>query len=192
MALGMIVMFVPTDPMIVPGEFGEIVFGVAAVAVVGLLAADLLRGGTAGRLWMVTVVDLFAMVYMFTMMTTRLVWLTIPRRRTAAAGPGARGGRCRAPPVGRQPEEGAAGYTVNQLVTLGRALGAPGNLEPCIRSGAHDAEVKAQLAGAVNNPALSHPSANGPSFGTPTVLVDGTAIPVLTPAGSAQFDQLIS
>lgn len=78
MALGMIVMFIPTGHTVVSSEFGEVVFGVAATAVVGLLVADPLRGGTAGRLWMVTVVDLAAMVYMFAMMTTRLVWLTIP------------------------------------------------------------------------------------------------------------------
>lgn len=93
---------------------------------------------------------------------------------------------------GKQPEEGAAGYTVDQLVALGRALGAQGNFEPCVRSGTYDARVKSQLAGAQTNPALSQQTPNGPSFGTPTVLVNGKVIPILTQAGSAQFDQLIS
>ena len=93
---------------------------------------------------------------------------------------------------GKQPEEGAAGYTVDQLVSLGRSLGAQGNFESCVRSGTHDGAVKSQLAAAESNPALSQQTANGPSFGTPTVLVNGKAIPALSQAGSAQFDQLIS
>jgi protein-disulfide isomerase len=93
---------------------------------------------------------------------------------------------------GKQPAEGTAGYTVDQLVALGGALGAGGNFESCTRSGSYDAQVKAQLSAAESNPVLVQQSASGPSFGTPTVLVNGKVIPVLSPAGSAQFDQLIS
>jgi protein-disulfide isomerase len=93
---------------------------------------------------------------------------------------------------GKQPEEGAAGYTVDQLVTLGQALGAAGTFEPCVRSGTHNAAVQAQLAAAESNQALVQQTANGPSFGTPTVMVNGKVIPVLSQAGSAQFDQLLS
>jgi protein-disulfide isomerase len=92
----------------------------------------------------------------------------------------------------KQPEEGAASYTVDQLVALGRALGAQDNFEPCVRAETYGAAVKSQLATAEHNQALSQQTANGPSFGTPTVLVNGEVIPVLTQAGSAQFDQLIS
>ncbi|MGH3546699.1 MAG: DsbA family protein [Pseudonocardiaceae bacterium] len=93
---------------------------------------------------------------------------------------------------GKQPEEGAAGYTVDQLVALGRALGTQGNFEPCVRSATFDVQVKSQLASAETSQALSQQTANGPSFGTPTVPVNGKVIPVLTQAGSAQFDQEIS
>ena len=92
----------------------------------------------------------------------------------------------------KQPEEGAAGYTIDQLVALGRALGAQNNFEPCVRSGTYNAHVKSQLTGAQSNPALSQQTPTGPSFGTPTVLVNSKVIPVLTQAGSAQFDELIS
>lgn len=91
----------------------------------------------------------------------------------------------------KQPEEGAAGYTVDQLVALGQTLGAHGNFESCVRSGSHDAQVKAQLVAAETNPTLAQQSATGSSFGTPTVLVNGRVIPVLSQTGSAQFDQLI-
>ncbi|MGH3784356.1 MAG: DsbA family protein [Pseudonocardiaceae bacterium] len=93
---------------------------------------------------------------------------------------------------GKQPEEGAAGYTVDQLVALGRALGAQGDFEQCVRSGAYDTQVKSQLAAAESNQVLLQQTANGPSFGTPTVLVNGKVIPVLTQAGSTQFNQLIN
>jgi protein-disulfide isomerase len=91
----------------------------------------------------------------------------------------------------KQPQEGAAGYTLDQLVALGRRLGAQNTFEPCVRSGTYDAAVQAQLAAAERNPALSQQTASGPSFGTPTVLVNGKVIQVLTQVGSAQFDQLI-
>ncbi|HZD15646.1 MAG TPA: thioredoxin domain-containing protein [Pseudonocardiaceae bacterium] len=93
---------------------------------------------------------------------------------------------------GKQPQEGAAGYTLDQLVALGRALGAQGNFEPCVRSGTYNAQVKTQLAAAESNPAVSQQTPNGPSFGTPTVLINGKAIPVLTQTGSTQFNQLIN
>jgi protein-disulfide isomerase len=92
----------------------------------------------------------------------------------------------------KQPEEGAAGYTLDRLVALGRTLGAQNTFEPCVRSGTYDAPVKSQLTGAESNPVLSQQTASGPSFGTPAVLVNGKVIPVLTQAGSTQFDQLIS
>jgi protein-disulfide isomerase len=92
----------------------------------------------------------------------------------------------------KQPEEGAAGYPVDQLVALGQALGAQDKFESCVRSETYDSQVKAQLAAAENNPVLLQQTASGgSSFGTPTVLVNGKVIPVLTPTGSAQFDQLI-
>lgn len=85
-----------------------------------------------------------------------------------------------------QPREGLAGYTADQLVALGRDLGAPAGFEQCVRTGAHNADVQAQLAGA--DAALQ---SQGGFQGTPTVLVNGKSVSVLTPDGSAQFDQLI-
>jgi protein-disulfide isomerase len=93
---------------------------------------------------------------------------------------------------GKQPEEGAAGYTVDQLVVLGRVLNAQGNFEQCVRSSTHEAQVEAQLAAAKNNQRLWQQTANGQRFGTPTVLVNGQFIPVLSPAGSTRLDQQIS
>jgi protein-disulfide isomerase len=77
-------------------------------------------------------------------------------------------------------------------VALGHALGAGTSFESCARSGTYDAQVKAQLSAAENNQTLLQQGPNGPSFGTPTVLVNSKLIPVLSPTGSAQFDQLIS
>jgi len=46
-------------------------------------------------------------------------------------------------------------------VASGRALGAQSNFEPCVRSVARDAEVKAQLTAAQSNYALLQQTANG-------------------------------
>ncbi len=79
MAVGMIVMFAPTDRMIVSGGFGAVVFGTAAAGLAGaLLGERVARGAGVGRLWLVSLVDLAAMSYMFAMMSIRLVWLTLP------------------------------------------------------------------------------------------------------------------
>lgn len=92
----------------------------------------------------------------------------------------------------KQPQEGGPGYTLDQLIALGHALGAGSPFESCARSGVYDAQVRAQLSTAESSQALVQQGANGSSFGTPTVLVNGKLISVLSPAGSAQFDQLIS
>lgn len=87
---------------------------------------------------------------------------------------------------GKQPKEGEAGYTVDQLVALGQQLGAKGSFESCVRSGAHDAEAKAQLDRAADVPALQVRDASGavghtadgrPVFrGTPSVVADGKLV----------------
>lgn len=76
MALGMIDMFLPTHGMLVGGFAAEAVFAVAAVAVAGLLVADLARTGRVGALWLVAAVDLAAMAYMFAAMDGGVPWLT--------------------------------------------------------------------------------------------------------------------
>jgi hypothetical protein len=77
MALGMIVMFAPTGRMIVPSSVGMAVFAASAVAVACLLLWDYAHRHNLGQLWAASVVDLATMVYMFAMMSTRVLWLTI-------------------------------------------------------------------------------------------------------------------
>jgi Domain of unknown function (DUF5134) len=78
MALGMIVMFAPTGRMIVPSAAGMAFFAATAVAVACPLVWEYAHRHDIGRLWLLNVIDLTAMVYMFAMMSTRVVWLTIP------------------------------------------------------------------------------------------------------------------
>ncbi len=87
---------------------------------------------------------------------------------------------------GKQPPEGGAGYTANQLVALGQQLGAKGNFSSCVQSGAHDAEAQAQLDHAADIPALQAKGANGNVLhtadgktafrGTPSILDNGHLI----------------
>jgi hypothetical protein len=80
-------------------------------------------------------------------------------------------------PIGVKATEGIESVQAQRLLAAG-----------CVPIGSTSA--KSQLATAEHNQALSQQTANGPSFGTPTVSVNGKVIPVLTQAGSAQFDQL--
>jgi hypothetical protein len=77
MALGMIVMFVPTSRMIVPSTVGMAFFAATAVAGACLLVWDYAHRHNIGQLWAASVIDLAVMIYMFAMMSTRVVWLTI-------------------------------------------------------------------------------------------------------------------
>lgn len=74
MALGMIVMFLPTGSMIVPAAAGEAVFVMAATGFGALAAVELGRHGRAAVIWSVAVIDLASMAYMFA--GASLVWLT--------------------------------------------------------------------------------------------------------------------
>lgn len=77
MALGMAVMFLPTNGMVVPADTGEIVFAAVAVIVFGYVVSELVRHGRAGWLWPIAGVDLAAMAYMFGMRSMHLEWLTV-------------------------------------------------------------------------------------------------------------------
>jgi hypothetical protein len=77
MALGMIVMFLPTGGMVVPAGVGEVVFAAAALATGGFRIVTLVRGSPVGWLWLILGIDLAAMVYMFALPTTPLEWLTV-------------------------------------------------------------------------------------------------------------------
>lgn len=81
---------------------------------------------------------------------------------------------------GKQPREGGRGYTDDQLVQLGRDLGITGaSFESCVRSGSHDAHVRAQEQAATSSPALQRSYPDGRrGFATPTVVVDGKLIDI--------------
>lgn len=77
MAVGMVVMFLPTGGMLVPATVGVGVFGLAAGLVVVTLAVFRWRAAPLGTLWLASVIDLVAMAYMFAMMSTRVDWLSV-------------------------------------------------------------------------------------------------------------------
>lgn len=77
MATGMIVMFAPTGRVVVGNVVGAVIFAAAAVTVAGLLIRQRAHGHRIGTLWLIATLDLAAMVYMFTMMDLRLLWLTV-------------------------------------------------------------------------------------------------------------------
>jgi protein-disulfide isomerase len=79
-----------------------------------------------------------------------------------------------------QPSEGGPGYTVDQLVQLGRDLGITDpSFDSCVRAGTYKDAVRAELAAALENPALRRPSPSGGQyFGTPTVAVNGRLVDV--------------
>jgi protein-disulfide isomerase len=71
-----------------------------------------------------------------------------------------------------QPAEGSAGKSNDELVALGRELGAQGDFENCVRSGKNIDAVVAETNRAIANAALRGPQ----GFGTPTVLVGGQKV----------------
>jgi protein-disulfide isomerase len=84
-----------------------------------------------------------------------------------------------------QPDEGGAGWTVDQVVDLGKRLGAGPGFEPCVRSGAHAKEIAANFAAAAHDPKLVRQGQSG--FGTPTMVLDGT----LLQPGDQRLDKLV-
>jgi protein-disulfide isomerase len=82
---------------------------------------------------------------------------------------------------GKQPREGARGYSDDQLIQLGRDLGiTDAGFESCVRGGTHDEDVRAQEQAASSSEALR---GGRRGFGTPTVVVDGTLVDI----GSASW-----
>jgi protein-disulfide isomerase len=84
-----------------------------------------------------------------------------------------------------QPDEGGAGWTVDQVVDLGKRLGAGPGFEACVRSGAHTQEITANFAQASHDPKLVRQGQNG--FGTPTMVLDDT----LLQPGDMRLDKLV-
>lgn len=69
-----------------------------------------------------------------------------------------------------QPQEGGTAWTADQLVDLGRRLGAGPGYESCVRGGTHTAAMADNLARAAKDPDLVRDGAAG--FGTPALVLD--------------------
>jgi protein-disulfide isomerase len=84
----------------------------------------------------------------------------------------------------KQPREGGRGYSIDQLVQLGRDVGITDPaFEPCVRNGQHDGDVRAQEQAASGNTALHRTFPGGRSgFATPTVVIDGKIVDTSEPA----------
>lgn len=85
-----------------------------------------------------------------------------------------------------QPEENGPGWTADQIVDLGKRLGAAPGFEPCVRTGAHVKDIATNFGRAANDPALVRRGASG--FGTPTLVLDDG---ILQP-GDMRLDNLVS
>ncbi|WP_219412713.1 DsbA family protein [Pseudonocardia nigra] len=72
----------------------------------------------------------------------------------------------------KQPAEGSAGLSDEELIAFGTELGAQGDFAACVRDGRHTDEVAAETEAATSDPALQTDG----TFGTPTVAVDGRKI----------------
>lgn len=78
--------------------------------------------------------------------------------------------------LAKPPREGGRGYSIDQLVQLGRDLGVTDNaFEPCVRDGQHEQTIRDNGDAATSDPDLRRTFPDGSKgFGTPTVVVDGT------------------
>jgi protein-disulfide isomerase len=85
----------------------------------------------------------------------------------------------------RQPAENGAGYTVDDLVTLGKNSGAGPGYEACVRGNTYGAAVAQNYQQAVNDPALQQESNGSKGFGTPTIVVNGKTVSPNDPALAA-------
>ncbi|MFC5066082.1 DsbA family protein [Actinomycetospora atypica] len=81
----------------------------------------------------------------------------------------------------RQPEEGGAGYTVDDLVTLGTNAGAGGGYEACVRGNTYGAAVAQNYQQASSDPRLQQTSGGSTGFGTPTIVVNGQLVEANSP-----------
>lgn len=76
-----------------------------------------------------------------------------------------------------QPEEGTRGYDKSQLVKLGNDLGIEDpSFARCVRGGVYDQRLNAALEETVRDRRLQQDFGDGPSFGTPTVVANGTIV----------------
>jgi protein-disulfide isomerase len=84
-----------------------------------------------------------------------------------------------------QPTEGGTAWTADQIVDLGKRLGAGPGFEACVRGGAHAKDVTANFAAASHDPKLVRQGAT--AFGTPTMVLDG----ILLQPNDTRLDKLV-
>jgi protein-disulfide isomerase len=84
-----------------------------------------------------------------------------------------------------EPDEGGPGWTVDQIVDLGKRLGAAPGFEACVRGGAHAKDVTANFAQVSHDPKLVRQGET--AFGTPTLVLDGG----LLQPGDTRLDKLV-
>jgi hypothetical protein len=77
MALGMIVMFLPSGAGLVPATVGTAVFVLAAVAMGVLALSEAVVGGVRAAIVVITTLDLAAMAFMFSPASTGRAWVSL-------------------------------------------------------------------------------------------------------------------
>lgn len=83
----------------------------------------------------------------------------------------------------KQPEEGGAGWTQQQLTSLASRFGVSGTaFDAMVNNRTYDNQINTNLAGAEADPALQQQTSSGSGFGTPTVLANGTTVNWQNPA----------
>jgi protein-disulfide isomerase len=88
-----------------------------------------------------------------------------------------------------QPQEGKRGYDNAQLIKLGQDLGITDpNFAQTINAGTYDQQINAAFDQTLKDPNLQQDFGQGPSFGTPTVAVNGKAITL----NAGWLDQVIA
>lgn len=77
----------------------------------------------------------------------------------------------------KQPEEGGAGWTQQQLTSLANRLGVSGPaFDAVVHNKTYNGQINANLNRAEADPSLQQQTAGGSGFGTPTVLANGKAV----------------
>lgn len=83
----------------------------------------------------------------------------------------------------KQPEEGGAGWTQQQLTSLANRLGVSGPAFDAVVNGkTYNNQINTNLTRAESDPALVQQTSSGSGFGTPTVLANGKTVNWQDPA----------
>jgi protein-disulfide isomerase len=77
----------------------------------------------------------------------------------------------------KQPEEGGAGWTQQQLTSLANRLGVSGPaFDSVVNNKTYNSQINTNLRRAEADPALQQQTSGGSGFGTPTVLANGKTV----------------